>query len=91
MATKKQKLSIEDLADLIEANPGCTATLDNDWWCLESAMPEDLDEDDDEAYDEWQSTNRICSSDDMLGGGGSYGRDILEALALIVGIEIENV
>lgn len=87
---KKKKLSIEALADLIRANPGAIVDLDNDYWRLNKSRPEDFDEEDDDVYDAWASQAELCTSDDF-GGGGCSTEQLLYALALIAGIEIEHV
>lgn len=96
---REKKLTIPELAEIIRANPGCVATIDNDCWWIDRESYEDApDEDDDgEAYDEWERNNRLVSSDDVddcnggYGSGSTYGGDVLQALAHIVGITVESV
>ena len=96
--------SIKQLANLIKKHPDAVFTVDNDcWWMCrepEENNPYDEDGDDETAWekaDKWRDKNRICSSDDMkyhnngYGSGSSYGGDILQALALIVGVTVESV
>lgn len=93
-----------NLIKIIKDNPGCYAQIDNDWWGLYRQPPSENpygDEDGDyDKYEEWEENNRLAdSSDDFkprLGDGGygsghCYGGDILQALAVIVGINIESV
>ncbi len=83
MANKK-KLSIPQLAKLLENNPGCVVTLDNDCWWIDKAPTDDVDEDDDD-----HEPVRLVDSDDIQGGSSCYGQDILFALAYNAGIEID--
>lgn len=95
----KKRLSVADLAELIRVNPNAVFTVDNDcWWMDRESYDQAPDDDDDpDAYDRWEKNNRICSSDDMgytgngYGSGSTYGGDILQALALIVGVTVESV
>ncbi len=89
---------MKDLVQIIRDNPGCVATIDNDYWCLSrdhgSAAPDDPD-----LCDAWDADNTLVSSDDKIkplgdggyGSGVTYGGDILQALAVIVGIKVESV
>lgn len=89
------------LVRIIRENPGCHAVIDNDCWWLyredPSKNPHDFDEDED-AYEKWRTGNLLYDSDeeDSIGDGGygsgsSYGGDLLQALAMIVGIKVELV
>jgi len=93
---------MKDLVQIIKDNPGCVAIIDNDSWTLHKKHPYDdnpYDEETDEndAYYDWLEQNEIACDSDIksLGAGyGSdncYGGDILQALAVIVGIKIESV
>lgn len=95
MSEKTQK----DLVQVIRDNPGCVATVDNDWWALHKKNPDQnpFEEGDDE-WDDWEDDNRIADSSDVkrigdggYGSGNCYGGDILQALAIIVGIKVESV
>jgi hypothetical protein len=94
-----KKLTVAALADLIKANPTAVFTVDNDAWWMEreSAENNPHDEDDWEAFEAWEEANRICCDSDMgytdngYGSGNCYGGDILQALALIVGVKVESV
>lgn len=71
----------KDLVEIIKANPGCVATIDNDCWWLCDAEGNELCTDSD-----------IKSlGDGGYGSGHCYGGDILQALAQIVGIKVESV
>lgn len=88
---------MKDLVKIIRDNPGCVATIDNDCWWLRPAPPRPIDEMTEEECDKWHDT--ILARDGEIkrlgdGGYGSgccYGGDILQALAVIVGIKIESV
>lgn len=84
MAKKK------DLVQIIRDNPGATAVIDNDWWGLYKRPPSEVEDD--------ESNELITCDDDFkpLGDGGygsgcTYGGDILQALAVIVGLKVESV
>jgi hypothetical protein len=96
-------VTTKNLAEIIKANPGCVAIVDNDGWTLHrlhpsknpfpySKAPND--------YEEWEEGNLLASDSDAfdppLGDGGygsgcSYGGDLLQALAQIVGVKVESV
>ncbi len=91
---------MKDLVNIIKNNPGCIARIDNDNWYLEKDIPypEDFEKWDEKSQDEWNESLTLASSHDELvprgsgyGSGNLYGGDILQALALIVGITIESV
>lgn len=78
---------MKDLVALIKKNPKAIFVVDNDCWYMYASQK---DRDDDKPY--------IASDGDVkeLGDGGygsgcSYGGDILQALAKIVGVKIESV
>lgn len=84
---KNKKL--ERLANIIRDNPGCLAVVDNDCWDLYKKGYRQGDDN----YEEFELAN---SSEDWgpdcgYGSGNCYGGDILQALALIVGIKVESV
>ena len=74
-----------DLVQIIRDNPGCVAVIDNDCWWIKASNDDDAE--------------TLVSSDDNLkplgdggyGSGHCYGGDILQALAVIVGIQVESV
>lgn len=86
----------KDLVEIIKANPRCVAIIDNDSWTLYKVHP-NYAPDDGDAYDRWLKENELASCDDVIelgdgyGSGNCYGGDILQALAVIVGITIESV
>ena len=87
----------KDLVQLIRDNPGAVFTVDNDCWWMLPAPPKPLDEMTDKDFDAW-SDSRLADDRSVLplgdGGYGSgcrYGGDILQALAVIVGVKIESV
>lgn len=95
----------KDLVQIIRDNPGCVAIVDNDCWMLYRKHPDEnphIDCDDEEdAAEEWAETNLLCDDDgpfkkigDGQGGYGSgncYDDDILQALAVIVGIKVTSI
>ena len=88
----------KDLVQVIRDNPGCIATVDNDCWYLHKAPPKPIDDMTDDEYDEWQKNGEIANDSNVkrLGDGGYgsgciYGGDLLQALAVIVGVKIESV
>lgn len=70
-----------DLVQIIRDNPGCTATVDNDCWWLKDADGNKLADD---------SCVKMIG-DGGYGSGPSYGGDLLQALAVIVGVKISSV
>lgn len=90
---------MKDLVKIIKANPGCVASIDNDWWCLNKAPPKPISEMTNEEHDKWGDTSELVSSSDEIkplgdggyGSGNCYSGDLLQALAQIVGIKVESV
>lgn len=87
---KKQK----DLVEIIKANPGCVAVIDNDGWTLHKVDPDTLDDPSDEEIE----ANELARDGDVkplgdggYGSGNCYGGDILQALAAIVGVKVVSV
>lgn len=91
-----------DLVELIKANPGCIAIIDNDHWSIHKVDPNSLDEDDYKNYDDFEAAedeNTLAQAGDDIvrrgdggyGSGNCYGGDILQALAVIAGIKVESV
>ncbi len=76
-----------DLAEWIKANPGVTFTVDNDCWYVMD--PNDIDNEDAESV--LDDTMVARKGDGGYGSGHTYGGDILQALAEIVGVKIESV
>ena len=100
MAKRKGK----DLVKIIRDNPGCVAVIDNDTWSLlrkPSSHDPHKNDDTDEGYEKsekWHEANALANDEDIqplgdggYGSGNCYGGDILQALAIIVGIKIESV
>lgn len=78
---------MKDLVKLIKENPEAFFTVDNDCWSMYKSK--------DSFYNDEPS---IASNDDVeslgdggYGSGNCYGGDILQALAIIVGVKIESV
>lgn len=92
----------KSLVQLIRDNPGCVAVIDNDHWTL-LRQPSDQnpywENEDDEAAEKWDEENELAEAGDNFsdnlgegyGSGHCYGGDILQALAIIVGIKVESV
>jgi hypothetical protein len=82
----------KDLVEIIKANPGCVAVVDNDCWTLYSRDPDGIGED-----QEVEDFELACDGDvQELGDGGygsgnCYGGDLLQALAKIVGVTVKSV
>lgn len=80
----------KNLVEIIKANPGCVAIIDNDQWTLYKADPTEENDGPD---------NELASSDDYLEpmAGSTYQEDncygggLLRALAVIVGVKLESV
>lgn len=96
MGNKKKK----DLVQIIRDNPGCVAIIDNDCWTLRKdvSRPDDYDEWSYAKQEKWDKARELANSDEDLislgdgyGSGNCYGGDILQALAVIVGIRVESV
>lgn len=88
----------KDLVQIIKDNPGCIATIDNDCWWLHKAPPRPMDEMSDAEFDDWQENGKLACDRDIkplgdggYGSGNTYGGDILQALAIIVGVKVESV
>jgi hypothetical protein len=91
----------KDLVQIIRDNPGCVAVIDNDCWWLYREHP-DMNphnyEHETSAYEKWEKDNELASDGEVkrlgdggYGSGSCYGGDILQALAIIVGMEVESV
>lgn len=91
----------KDLVQIIRDNPGCVAIVDNDCWTLFKVHPDTnpfADSTDLDADTKWQDENELADDgqvkplgDGGYGSGACYGGDLLQALAIIVGIKIESV
>lgn len=83
----------KDLVEIIKANPGCVAIVDNDTWTLYSKHPNEFNEDEEdvEKYELANDSDVLPRGDDGYGSGNCYGGDLLQALAVIVGIKVESV
>lgn len=89
-------MSKKNLPEIIKANPGCVAIIDNDCWSLYKKHPDTAPDD----YDKWLKANLLASDGDEFkpplgdggyGSGNCYGGDLLQALAVIVGMKVESV
>jgi len=97
-------MTIKGLAEIIRANPGCVAIVDNDCWTIYSAKYHSATKDEAEAeayYDadeEFDTTQELATHSELdsnpdcgFGAGACYGGDVVQALALIAGIHVESV
>lgn len=89
---------MKDLVEVIKANPGCIAEIDNDCWTLWRAEIDNPPHPGAWDDDSWVNDMRLAHSDEKLkplgsgyGSGNCYGGDILQALAIIVGITVRSV
>jgi hypothetical protein len=92
---------MKDLVQIIKDNPGCFARIDNDNWTLYKVAPSNnpIEDECSTDWDKWEEQNTLADSDQDLkplgdggyGSGNCYGGDILQALAIIVGVTIESV
>lgn len=83
-----------DLVQVILDNPGCVAIIDNDYWRLYRVHPDTLEDDNEieaAVLASSEDTFKPHLGDGGYGSGNCYGGDILQALAVIVGIKIESV
>lgn len=87
----------KDLVQIIKDNPGCIAVVDNDCWMLYPPRPKDQDQMTEADWDAWEDS-RLASDGEVkvlgdggYGSGNSYGGDLLQALAQIVGVKVESV
>ena len=83
----------KDLVQIIRDNPDLTAVIDNDCWWL--YRTEDLNR---QAGEPEFLPTPLASDGEIMplgdggyGSGNCYGGDILQALAVIVGVKIESV
>jgi hypothetical protein len=90
----------KDLVRIIRDNPGCVAIIDNDCWTLYRKHPDDNEWDEDEEpekFERWAKDNELAADGEVkqlgdgYGSGNCYGGDILQALAVIVGVKLESV
>lgn len=82
----------KDLVQIIRDNPGCVAIVDNDCWWLYKRHPEDCTDAQNDGPNVLACDGDIKPlGDGGYGSGHCYGGDILQALAIIVGIKIESV
>lgn len=88
---------MKDLVEIIKANPGAVAIVDNDCWTLYKSDPDNAPADDPE-NEAWYAENELANERDVksrgdggYGSGHCYGGDILQALAEIVGIKVHSV
>lgn len=95
MSRRQQEI---DLVQIIRDNPGCVAVVDNDHWSLHKQNPDQNPHEDDEAYEAWDEQNTLAQAGEVknigdggYGSGNCYGGDILQALAVIVGVKVESV
>lgn len=88
----------KDLVKLIRENPGARFMVDNDSWWMLKRLPENFEELSQDQKDSFEESADLCNESDVkslgdggYGSGNCYGGDILQALAVIVGVSIESV
>ncbi len=87
----------KNLVQIIKENPGAVAVIDNDCWWLFREPQDNNPYEDDMEFDKWSSENTLARDGEVesigegYGSGCSYGGDILQALAVIVGLKVESV
>ena len=88
----------KDLVQIIRDNPGGVFTVDNDTWRYEPALPKPDKEMTGADWDARWKEHPLAEcgkvvelGDGGYGSGGCYGGDILQALAVIVGVKVESV
>ncbi len=88
----------KDMIKIIRDNPGCVAIVDNDCWSLHRQHPDENPHDDDSTeWEGWSNDNQLARDGEVdslgegYGSGNCYGGDILQALAVIVGVKVESV
>ena len=83
---RRERIMVKkDLVQIIRDNPGGVFIVDNDWWEYRSAShkPEE---------DPLAQCGQVSElGDGGYGSGDCYGGDILQALAVIVGVKVESV
>jgi len=90
-------MSKKDLVQLIRDNPGARFIVDNDCWWMERPRPDGFYDWSETHQDEWLEEARLADDRDVKSLGSGYGSgcacggDILQALAVIVGVSIESV
>ena len=74
----------KDLVQIIRENPGGVFIVDNDCWQYVSAQEKPGDE-------PLARSDEVVELGSGYGSGSNYGGDILQALAVIVGVKVESV
>lgn len=72
----KDKKTISKLADIIESNPGCEISIDNDCWYIYPKGHAESEED----HDALARSNDFDCETDFYTSGNLYGAAITEAL-----------
>ena len=84
--------SKEKLAQLIRENPGATIMIDNDNWQIYRPGPVDYDTWSEDAQMQWDETHSVLAANNNYPElSALYGYGVLEALAIIAGVKIEQV
>lgn len=92
VATLAKIIALGTLAGIIEQNPGATAIIDNDVWYLEAITPPEYDELNEEQKRYWVDTQAtLATSLDFPQLGCCFGYGLLQAMALICNITVEQV
>lgn len=97
MHSPKEPMATKDLVELILNNPGCRAIIDNDSFALYKAYPENWADMSDAEQDTWEVNNILLGFNEqcILPVTGyyrdCYGGELLQALAVIQGVVLEEV
>lgn len=89
---------MKDLIEIIKANPGCWAEIDNDYWRLYKKIPHLSGFTQEEINDWWDSACLARSDDEFMALPGiiyqadnCYGGTLLKALAAMQGMGLKSV
>jgi hypothetical protein len=94
LVLKKERKKMTDerkLAEIIKANPGAVAYIDNDNWHLDKPIPHELANWSEEKQNEWYDSCELTNSAAFPKLGVSYGHGLLQAMAALLDIKLEIV
>ena len=83
------EITRQEALDIIIANPGCVAVLDNDCWSVRKPLPEGFDGWSEKAQEDWWDKPNLIDSRHVE--GCDYGGGLVEVLALAVNLKTEGV
>jgi len=91
------EMAKKDLVQLVRDNPNAVFIVDNDCWWMRPAKPKPDKDMTDQDWEIWSETELANDADVIelgdggYGSGNRFGGDILQALAVIVGVKVESV